>query len=239
MSIPSLHCPVVSASVPSASITASSKNARRLGAPDPHPRLVDRRLQRLDRRLVKPPAEIARRGRIGNPLRAQRVEIHLVLPPPLDILQTRPATQHVVRDAQHVIRFVIRQVHLQHLHVLDRSPSPTPCAAPTDASRRSRRWPARAPAHCAHTARCLPGTSASAAPSTSAAAAAARFVVCAAPPVGVYWSSLEMSSRLSELLVARRETLLRGTGISSVLFTRRAANALVLGLVGRLRRRET
>jgi hypothetical protein len=52
---------------------------------------------------------------------------------------------------------------------------------------------------------------------------------CAAPPVGVYFSSLDIPSRVLGLLVARRETLRRGTGISRVLLTRRAANALVLG----------
>jgi hypothetical protein len=61
----------------------------RLHAPDAHPRLVDRRLQGLDRRLVKPPAEIARGRRVGNALRPQRLEIHLVRPPPRDILQAR------------------------------------------------------------------------------------------------------------------------------------------------------
>ena len=125
MSIPSLHWP---GRLGQRAIRVDHRlveKRRRLGAPDPHARLVDRRLQRLDRRLVKPPAEIARRRRIGNPLRAQRIEIHLVLPAPLDILQARPATQHVVRDPEHVIRFVIRQMHLQHLHVpIDRGHQP-------------------------------------------------------------------------------------------------------------------
>jgi len=76
---------------------------RRLRPPDPHPRLVDRRLQGLDRALVKPPAEIARGRRVGNSLRAERIEIHLVLSTELDILQARPAAQHVVRDPEHVI----------------------------------------------------------------------------------------------------------------------------------------
>ena len=40
-----------------------------------------------------------------------------------------------------------------------------------------------------------------------------------------------MSLLVSELLVGRRETLLCGTDISSFSLTRRAANALVLGLV--------
>jgi hypothetical protein len=93
--------------------------------PEPQARLVDCGLQRLDGGLVKPAAEIARGGRVGNPLRAQRIEIHLILPPLLHILQARPATEHVVRDAEHVIRFVIRQMHLQHLHVpIDRVDQP-------------------------------------------------------------------------------------------------------------------
>jgi hypothetical protein len=55
-------------------------------------------------------------------------------------------------------------------------------------------------------------------------------VVCAAPVFGVYSSSLEMSSASQSFLLGRCETLLRGTDISSVSFTRQAANALVLEL---------
>ena len=96
-----------------------------LGAPHALPRLVDGRLHGLNRRLVKPPAEIAGGRRVGDPLRPQGIEIHLVLPPLLDILQARAPAQHVVRQAEHVIRFVIRQRHLQDLHVpVDRVDQP-------------------------------------------------------------------------------------------------------------------
>ena len=59
--------------------------------------------QGLDRGLVKPPAEIACRRRIRDALRTQRIQIHLVLASLLDILPARAPTQHVVRDAEHVI----------------------------------------------------------------------------------------------------------------------------------------
>ncbi len=55
------------------------------------------------RGLVKPPAEIACRRRIRDALRTQRIQIHLVLASLLDILPARAPTQHVVRDAEHVI----------------------------------------------------------------------------------------------------------------------------------------
>jgi len=80
MSIPSLHCPVVPTSVPSASMMASSKNA-------------------------------------AGCARHTRIQRHLVVPALLDILQAGAAAQPVVRDPEHVIRFVIWQVHLQHRHV--------------------------------------------------------------------------------------------------------------------------
>jgi hypothetical protein len=124
MSIPCLHCPVVSASVPSASDRFLEERLR-LRAPDPQPRRIDRRLQGLDRRRVEAPTKIAGRGRVGNALRPERVQVHLILPALLDILQARPAAEHVVRDPEHVIRFVIRQVDLQHLDVaIDRLDQP-------------------------------------------------------------------------------------------------------------------
>ncbi len=42
-------------------------------------------------------------------MRPERIQIHFVLATLLDILQARPAAQYVVRDAEHVIRFVVRQ----------------------------------------------------------------------------------------------------------------------------------
>jgi hypothetical protein len=88
----------------------------RLLAPDAHARRVDRRLQRLNRRAIEAATEIARRRRVRNPLRAQGVEIALVLTAQLDVLQTRPAAQDVIGDPQDVIRFVIRQMDFQHVH---------------------------------------------------------------------------------------------------------------------------
>jgi len=81
---------------------------RGLLAPHAHPRRVDRRLQGLDRRAVKASTEVPRRRRVWNPLRAQRVEIALVLAAQLNVLQARPAAQDVIGDTQDVIRLVIR-----------------------------------------------------------------------------------------------------------------------------------
>jgi len=88
-----LHCPVISVSVPSASITASSKNSAGC-APDSDARLVDRPLQRVNVGLGEPPAEIARGRGVRDALRAERIQVRLVLAPQLDILQARPAASH-------------------------------------------------------------------------------------------------------------------------------------------------
>ncbi len=48
-------------------------------------------------------------------LRAQRIHVRRVVAQPLDVLQPRAAAQHVVRQIEHVIRLVIRPMHLQKL----------------------------------------------------------------------------------------------------------------------------
>ena len=101
---------------------------------------------------------------------------------------------------------------------------------PDHASPQSHHSPVRAPDRYVRTASRSLGTSAWVAPATSSVAGVVRFVVCAARRFRVYSSSLEIPSCVSELLVGRRETLLRGTGISSLSLTRQAVNALVLGL---------
>ena len=67
--------------------------------------------------ILEAPAEVAGRGWIGNPLRAQGVQIDLVVAKRLQVLQALAVAQNVVGDVQHVIRFVIRQMDLQQMHV--------------------------------------------------------------------------------------------------------------------------
>jgi len=86
--------------------------------PHLHPHLIDRRQQRLDIAGAEPPAEVARRGRIRDHLRPQRVQVHLVLPPLLQILERLPAAQDVVGDVQDVVRLVVGLVHLQQPQAL-------------------------------------------------------------------------------------------------------------------------
>ena len=91
---------------------------RGLLSPDRKANLIDRAHQVLDGRLREPPAEVPRGRRIGDPLRPKSVEIHLVVAAQLNVLQTRPSTQRVVGDVQHVVRLVVRQMHLEHLDSL-------------------------------------------------------------------------------------------------------------------------
>ncbi len=64
---------------------------------------------------LKTSAEVAGRRGIGNPPRPERVEIHFVVAPQLDVLQARAIAQRVVGQVQHVVALVIRQVNLQQL----------------------------------------------------------------------------------------------------------------------------
>ena len=87
----------------------------RLLAPDPKTGLVDGLHQPLH---VVPPeaaAEVPSRRGIRNPLRAEGIEVHLVVAKEFQIFQAAPPGQHVVGEVQHVIRFVIRQVDLEQV----------------------------------------------------------------------------------------------------------------------------
>jgi len=79
-------------------------------------RLVQRFHQQEDVPAIEASTEIAGRRRIGNPLCAERVEIHLVVAPQFEMLQPRAAGQDVVSDVEHVVRFVIRQVKLEQVN---------------------------------------------------------------------------------------------------------------------------
>jgi hypothetical protein len=84
-----------------------------LADPDLPAGRVEGRLQRIERDAVKSAAEVAGRGGIGNPLGPEQVQISLVLPPQFEVLETGSRAQTVVGQAEHVIRFVIRQIELE------------------------------------------------------------------------------------------------------------------------------
>ena len=71
--------------------------------------------QRDHVRLRKATREVARSRRVRDHLRVQGIHVRLVVAQTLDVLQTRATAHHVVAKVQHVIRLVIRQMHLQQL----------------------------------------------------------------------------------------------------------------------------
>ena len=115
MSIPCLHSPVVDTSVPSMSMRASSKNASgcraqtfsrvSLNTSSSVPHVVG----------LEAAAEIAGRGRIGNPPGMHRVEIHFVVAAQFEIFQARAVAQRIEGEIQHVIALVVGQVNLQQV----------------------------------------------------------------------------------------------------------------------------
>ena len=99
--------------MPSASRTASSKNALGLLPPDLQPRGVEDRLQAEEGGRIEAAAEVARRGGVGNAAGAQGVEVRLVAPQQFEVFQAGPSGQQVVGDVQHVVGIVIGQMDLQ------------------------------------------------------------------------------------------------------------------------------
>jgi len=75
-------------------------------------------VQRLHVGAGEAAAEVARRGRIGNPLGAQQIEIGLVLPPQFEVLERAPRAERVVGQVEHVVALVIRQMHLEQVQPL-------------------------------------------------------------------------------------------------------------------------
>ena len=58
--------------------------------------------------------EISRRRRIGNRVGPEGVQEHLVVAPPLDVLQTSSLAQRVQRQIEHMVGFIIRTAALQN-----------------------------------------------------------------------------------------------------------------------------
>ena len=115
MSIPCLHSPVVITSVPSMSIVARSKNSAGCLAQTFSRASLMASIKRADVRFGEAAAEVARRGRVGNPLGAQGVEEDLVVAAQLDVLQPDAVAQRVVGQVQHVVRLVVGQMDLQQV----------------------------------------------------------------------------------------------------------------------------
>ncbi len=231
MSIPCLHSPVVSASVPSASMIASSKNAagcvRQTRTRVSLIAACKASIAGSSNRRQKSPAVVGsgmrcapNASRYTSSCRSRSISCRHV-----------PPHSHVVCDAQHVIRFVIRQRHLQDLHVAIDRRRPIPCAARADASRRSRHSPAHAPGRCAHTACRWRDTLVAAGPSRSRGRSRRsirrlRRATCWC--LLVFTRNVLPFVRVFGLATARSAD---GYGHFELFAYRRVANALVLGLV--------
>ncbi len=90
---------------------------RRLLRPHLKPCRVERLLQGDQVLRLEPAAEIAGRGGIGRTLGPQQVQIGFVLPPQFEVFQASAAAQCVVGQVEHVIRFVIGQMHLEQMQL--------------------------------------------------------------------------------------------------------------------------
>ena len=65
------------------------------------------------RRRREPPAEVAGGGRVGNPLRPERIQIRFVVASQFQMLQTPATRQEVVGDVQHMIGLAVGQPQLE------------------------------------------------------------------------------------------------------------------------------
>lgn len=133
--MPAFFSPYVGARVPSASMYATgasrSRARPRHSGGRTRPYRVDGLHESGHVRRAEAPAEVTGRGRVRDQVRAQRVHVRRVVAQPLDVFQPRPAAQHVVGEVQHVIRLVVRQMHLEQLHTLvDRLRQPQPADQP-------------------------------------------------------------------------------------------------------------
>lgn len=75
-------------------------------------------LQTEDGGIIEAPAEVARRGRIGNASSAEGVEVRLVIAEQFEMFQACPTGQQVVSDVEHVIGIVVGQMDFQHPQML-------------------------------------------------------------------------------------------------------------------------
>jgi len=83
--------------------------------PDADPDLVDAVLQLAEGGLVEAAAEVAGRGRVGDPLGAQGVEEDLVGAAELEVLQAGAVAQGVVPQGEDVVGLVVGEVELEEV----------------------------------------------------------------------------------------------------------------------------
>src|SRR4051812_5910766 len=80
----------------------------RLLLPDSQANVVDDVQQGVDVNLLEAPEEVASRGRIGDSLGAQGVEVNLVVAQQFEILQDATTHQEVIGDVEDVIGLEVR-----------------------------------------------------------------------------------------------------------------------------------
>ncbi len=86
--------------------------------PDSKSRLIDRVHKRNDIIFGKPATEVSFRGRIGNPLSAQSVEIDRIGASQLNVLHPLSAGNDVESNVQDVIGFMIRAMTLEEVEIV-------------------------------------------------------------------------------------------------------------------------
>ncbi len=89
-----------------------------LAGPDLPTRLVDDVEKYLNAIRGKAPAEISRRGGIGDTARPQGIQQDFVVAEQFQVLQTRAAAQRQIGQRQHMVRFMIGQVDFQQFQAL-------------------------------------------------------------------------------------------------------------------------
>src|SRR5580698_148896 len=89
----------------------------RLVRPNPETDPIEEVHQGDDVGLGEPAAEVPGRGRVGNSLGSQGVEIDLVIAPQFEVLDSLAADEDVEGDVQDVVGFVVRKVPLEQLKV--------------------------------------------------------------------------------------------------------------------------
>jgi hypothetical protein len=90
----------------------------RLAIPDAEARRVEDIMQRLNAVLGKASTEIACSRGVGDTAGPQSIEEDFVVAEQLQVLQTGAATQRQISQGEHVVRFMIGEVDLQHLQAL-------------------------------------------------------------------------------------------------------------------------
>ena len=62
-------------------------------------------------------AEVPGGGRVGDPFGPERIEVDLVLAPPLDVFEASAACEEIEGDVQDVVGFVVRQMAFEQMEI--------------------------------------------------------------------------------------------------------------------------